>query len=1073
MIVCMKNSRNIRVRAAVFVALTVGLTAFAANNPIVVFNEDADNVMRERWHRDPAHFTAEEFRDYYESIVGYGKVSHLFLNVNARLSAYPSKVLDNWWDGMKVPGVEVPLRVKAMKEALVDRGIDQFQIAIDTCRAHGAEAWISLRMNDLHFSDNPKFFLGIGYWKQHPELWLDPSAATNGCTKGWWQSAYDYRKEPVQARMLAYLAEALERYDVSGVEFDWMRFEHHVPRATVRGEGAEALNRFMRRAKATVAAAAKRRGHAIKIAARVDTEPAAALNHATDYRVWAREGLIDWLIPCNFFETADFQLPFRKWEDELKALNPKVLVIPGIDKNVVPNDCGRHRDLTVENYAAWGERMFAAGAKGVYFFNLFCRPFLNPSLPLGEVWDLITKEGFTPENLAKRAKFVPANVPRECVMSGWCGEDGETAEKVRVFPDGVTYLDETAVLTAADSGMVWKAAPGAKATISGGRRLTGWRKEQDGTWSCAVPWVTDREHGFQHLTVNGKRRECAREPNRGYWRGLETDQAGQSWDEWEYSSPKTRFRFDPEGAVEEVDDTPRPEWRRPIDMNWDFANAEIRMYHIWVDTHVVPQRAYVEGGTNYLEVAPAIRRNPIGAHFVLMNLREGVDQPGEWALVYKERRLYYRPFPEEDMTKAEVVAPYLAELVRVDGARDVRFENLIFSDQRVALKDGDCNNRQGSLTVPAGIVLTNASRCVFSRCTVERFDGYGISFNAGTRDSRLEGCTLRYLGAGGAILDSKSSSYTAHEEGGITQLQIPDPRNYVSGNVITDCVIAEYGLSFASACGIIVANAEKTEIVHNEIRDGYYTGISLGWEWGYYPSVARGNKVTDNHIHHIGKGLISDMGGVYTIGVSPGTEVCRNLIHDIDARVYGGWGLYNDEGSSGILLEDNVVYNTKFSCYHLHFGRNNVVRNNVFAGGKVEQLTRSAREDHLSFCFYNNIVYWTEGDLHTGNWNDTEPYAFFRVRKDWREPVKIKQTQLSDWNVYYRPGVTPETVNFACLPDGGNWRDWQAQGQDVNSVWADPLFVDAANHDYRLRPDSPALKLGFRPIDLSSVGPRE
>jgi hypothetical protein len=51
------------------------------------------------------------------------------------------------------------------------------------------------------------------------------------------------------------------------------------------------------------------------------------------------------------------------------------------------------------------------------------------------------------------------------------------------------------------------------------------------------------------------------------------------------------------------------------------------------------------------------------------------------------------------------------------------------------------------------------------------------------------------------------------------------------------------------------------------------------------------------------------------------------------------------------------------------------------------------------------------------------------------------------------------------------WEAWQAQGMDTHSVVADPLFVDAANHDYRLRPDSPALQLGFRPIPIEKIGP--
>ena len=56
--------------------------------------------------------------------------------------------------------------------------------------------------------------------------------------------------------------------------------------------------------------------------------------------------------------------------------------------------------------------------------------------------------------------------------------------------------------------------------------------------------------------------------------------------------------------------------------------------------------------------------------------------------------------------------------------------------------------------------------------------------------------------------------------------------------------------------------------------------------------------------------------------------------------------------------------------------------------------------------------------------------------------------------------------------DGGTWEAWRKRGKDVNSHDADPLFVDPERGDFRLKPESPVWALGFRPIDMTRVGPR-
>jgi hypothetical protein len=248
-------------------------------------------------------------------------------------------------------------------------------------------------------------------------------------------------------------------------------------------------------------------------------------------------------------------------------------------------------------------------------------------------------------------------------------------------------------------------------------------------------------------------------------------------------------------------------------------------------------------------------------------------------------------------------------------------------------------------------------------------------------------------------------------------------------------IIRDGGHLYPCAAGVLIGQSNNNTLEHNEIAEFFYTGVSIGWTWGYGPSAAFANRVSYNHIHHLGYRVMSDMGAIYTLGISPGTQIDHNVVHDVYASQYGGWGLYADEGSSGIRFDDNLSYHNSSTGFHQHYGLGNLVDNNIFALSRDGEITRTRREDHISFIFTRNIVFSKGDTVLQGNWNN-------------------ETNVLMERNLYF--SLLKRPVNLG--------------GRDKESIQADPLFYAPEEFDFRLKPESPSREIGFTPFDSSLAG---
>lgn len=389
-------------RGRLLILLLNGFLVVAAEERrIIVVNEDNDRFFTQRAEL----MTVEGLERNVDAIAG-GAVTHLFLCPSGQRTSYDSRVWDRVWDELelkRVHGTNDSFFVWASNAKLLyDKGIDPYQVWIRRCRERGISPWLSPRMNDAHGSHEQNPWRATRFWRERDDLHCHPGLRD----RHWLNCTLDFSHDEVQDYTFALIDELLSRYDVDGLELDFMRFCEYFP-ADKALSSSHHLNRFVRRIKVRVDESVRQRGHEIHLGVRCPSTPKVAMSKGMDVGLWVREGWVDWVTASTYWQSPDLNMPVAEWRESFGTRRDETVLLNGTDHGVAANRgrlATKRLAMTAELYAGWADVVWASGADGLYLFNARYLP---------EELDKVCRQGLFPECLLKQVRRYPISFRSE------------------------------------------------------------------------------------------------------------------------------------------------------------------------------------------------------------------------------------------------------------------------------------------------------------------------------------------------------------------------------------------------------------------------------------------------------------------------------------------------------------------------------------------------------------------------------------------------------------------------------------------------------------------------------------
>ena len=545
-----------------------------------------------------------------------------------------------------------------------------------------------------------------------------------------------------------------------------------------------------------------------------------------------------------------------------------------------------------------------------------------------------------------------------------------SASREIVLKAGDYFLPKTIVLEGpAASNFTFRAETPGRVRLYGGVRLSGWRAEEGTPFYCAdVPgWTAGSSVPFRSLVKDGEWAPLAVYPGG-------TNRFAHLAKFAPRIMPSLAGGWSRKPTHEEYVTMPYRAEDLPDAMALE--NADIRLYHMWNDS--------VCTVSNVDRVAHVLRvdRHPCWAmgagnrrQYEVLNVREGMTEPGRWYLDRTRGRVHYWPKAGEDMTKLTFVAPTLKHLFRIGGeggdrrrwVRGVTIRDLVLSACTPAIGE---MAKFGGGGVSAAISAFGTEDLTIENVTVRNVGGSGLALDKCAR-ARVAGCDIAFTGARGAGF------------------------GWLRDGTVERNRIADVGLVHRASCGM-TANGSNTCFRANEICRIPYCGIIGGGSDNFYVS---------NYIHHVMQ-VLHDGAAIY--GNLTRCVLRGNVVHDIVASGagFGVHAYYADEGSRDCLIEDNYAEGVAVPL-HNHMTLRTTIRNNTLVNRGDMRI--SFARSHL--CTFSNNTLVCGGKLTAGdpdgapNWGGN-----FAVRPSDPADAQSRRT-IGEWTVgrpqQKRKGATP------------------------------------------------------------------